>query len=240
VFKIKQQQGEMTTKLILVVIGLTSVGAILVPTYAVPTIRSGDIFDGEVKTADIANNAVTSPKIQNGQVNTDDLANNAVTTGKIADGTIQEQDIAEGTIPPASGGTPDDNSVTSATIVDGEVKSADIGNGEVTSEDVADGTITSTDLAEGTIPPASGMPTIHIVSTAKLIVVTPLQIQTTTVDCPAGEIVTGGGFSTRDDVLRIMDSNPEDADTWTVTAKNDNFIDTGSFRAHALCMGPSP
>jgi hypothetical protein len=104
VFKIKQQ-NEMTTKLILVVIGLTSVSAILVPTYAVPTIRSADIFDGEVKTADIANNAVTSPKIQNGQVNTDDLASNAVTAAKIADGTIQEQDIADGVIPSSGGST---------------------------------------------------------------------------------------------------------------------------------------
>jgi hypothetical protein len=111
--KIKQQQ-EMTTKLILVVIGLTSVSAILVPTYAAPAIRSADIVNGEVKTEDlangavtnakIANNAVTSPKIQNGQVSTDDLANNAVTTGKIADGTIQEEDIEDGVIPPEGGG----------------------------------------------------------------------------------------------------------------------------------------
>ena len=97
------KQIELTSKLMLAIIGLTSVGAILVPTYAVPTIKSADIFDGEVKTADLANNAVTSPKIQNGQVSTDDLANNAVTTGKIADDAIQAEDIADGVIP--SGGT---------------------------------------------------------------------------------------------------------------------------------------
>ena len=79
----------MTTKLILVVIALTSVSAILVPTYAVPTIRSADIVNetiqsvdiknGEVKNADLANDAVTSPKIKNGEVKTEDLAGDAVT-----------------------------------------------------------------------------------------------------------------------------------------------------------------
>ena len=100
------KQIELTSKLVLAIIGLTSVGAILVPTYAVPTIKSADIFDGEVKTADIANNAVTSPKIQNGQVSTDDLASNAVTTGKIADGAIQAGDIAAGVIPSGGGALP--------------------------------------------------------------------------------------------------------------------------------------
>jgi hypothetical protein len=84
--KIKQQ--EMTTKLILTVIGLTSISAILVPTYAVPTIKSADIFDeailsadiknGEVKNADLANDAVTSQKIKNGEVKAEDLASGVI------------------------------------------------------------------------------------------------------------------------------------------------------------------
>ena len=86
------KQVELTTKLVLAIIGLTSVSAILVPTYAVPTIKSGDIFDGEVKTADLANGAVTNPK----------LANDAVTSGKIKNGEVKAEDIAAGVIP--SGG----------------------------------------------------------------------------------------------------------------------------------------
>jgi hypothetical protein len=118
VFKIKQQQ-EMTTKLILVVIGLTSVSAILIPTYAAPAItsadivdntivsadlkdgsavRSTDIVDGQVNTADLANNAVTSPKIQDGQVNAADLGTDAVTTAKIKNGEVKAEDIAPGVI----------------------------------------------------------------------------------------------------------------------------------------------
>lgn len=72
------KQIELTSKLVLAIVGLTAVGAILVPTYAVPTIRSADIFDETILSADI----------KNGEVKTNDLADNAVTSAKIADGTI--------------------------------------------------------------------------------------------------------------------------------------------------------
>jgi hypothetical protein len=182
------------------------------------------IGNGEVGNQDLADDAVTTEKIQDGQV----------TSADVADGTITSTDLAEDAIPPAGGGTPDDNSVTSAKIADGAVASADIGDGQITTQDLANGAVTRDKIASGAI-----MPTIHIVPTAKNIVVTPLQIKTTTVYCPAGEIVTGGGFSTREDVLRIMDSNPEDADTWTVTAKNDNFIDSGSYGPKPVIMQPT-
>ena len=41
-----------------------------------------------ITTSDIADDAVTSPKIKNGEVNTDDLANDAVTSSKIANGAV--------------------------------------------------------------------------------------------------------------------------------------------------------
>ena len=42
--------------------------------YAANTVFSADIVDGEVKTADLANNAVRGTKIANGEVTTADLA----------------------------------------------------------------------------------------------------------------------------------------------------------------------
>jgi hypothetical protein len=62
------KQIELTSKLVLAIIGLTSVSAILVPTYAVPS----------VKSADIVNETILSEDIKNGQVNTIDLAPGAV------------------------------------------------------------------------------------------------------------------------------------------------------------------
>jgi hypothetical protein len=97
------KQIDLTSKVVLAIIGLTSVGAVLIPTYAVPTIRSGDIFDGEVKTADLANGAVTNSKIATDAVTTSKIKNGEVTTDDIKDATIQAGDIAAGVIPDGGG-----------------------------------------------------------------------------------------------------------------------------------------
>jgi hypothetical protein len=78
------KQIELTSKLVLAIIGITSLGAILVPTYAVPTIRSADIF----------NETILSEDIKNGEVKTADLAKSAVTTDKIADGAVTSAKLA--------------------------------------------------------------------------------------------------------------------------------------------------
>ena len=54
--------------------------------YAANTILSTDIVNGEVKTPDLATDAVTAPKIKAGEVKTQDLAGGAVTAAKLADG----------------------------------------------------------------------------------------------------------------------------------------------------------
>jgi hypothetical protein len=194
------KQIELTSKLMLAIIGLVSLSAILIPTYAVPTIRSGDIFDGEVKTADLANNAVTSPKIKDGEV----------TSADIKDATITSTDIAPGTIP-SGGSTPADNSVTSAKIVNGEVKTEDLASGAV-------------------------KPNVHIVK-GDGTTIGPGGEGGDDVSCPAGEILTGGGFQSPN--VQVSFAGPADEDTWITDGDNVGTLD-GSLTAIAFCMGPSP
>ena len=123
---------SLTTKLTLIIVGLTAGSALLFPaTYAsFHPVTTGEIADNTIRSADISNTAgVQSVDIVNGQVGSVDIGTGQVASVDILDGTITSQDIASGTIP--SGSTPADNSVTSAKIADGEVKSVDIGNDEV-------------------------------------------------------------------------------------------------------------
>jgi hypothetical protein len=57
-------------------------------------VDSGNIANGAVATADLANNAVTSAKIVNGTIASEDIANNAITSAKITAGTIVGSDIS--------------------------------------------------------------------------------------------------------------------------------------------------
>src|SRR3954451_9572199 len=66
--------------------------------YAVNTVRSRDIVNGQVKNVDLGNNAVTSGKIENGQVHASDLGANSVDAGKIVDATIGAADLATSSV----------------------------------------------------------------------------------------------------------------------------------------------
>ena len=172
-----QKNLELTSKLVLAIVALAAVSALLVPTYAVPTIRSGDIFDGEVKTADLANGAVTNSK----------LATDAVTSNKIKNGEVKAEDIAAGVIPSGGG---------AIVLNPHEVKSD------------------NTQLAPG------AESTEHV-------------------DCPSGEVVTGGGFVLNGNIT-VRTSTPSNAEGtgWAVSARNDG-TQNAVFNVYAICIDPT-
>jgi hypothetical protein len=111
------KKSELTTKLTLIIIGLTAGSGLLIPaTYA---------SFHPLTTGEIADNTILSADIRNGEVRNSDIETSAVSSGKISD---------------TAG-------VYSVDIVNGTVRSVDIGDGQVASADNLDGTITSTDLA---------------------------------------------------------------------------------------------
>jgi hypothetical protein len=183
-------------------------------------VTSAKIGSGQVANSDIANNAVGSAKIGTGQVGNSDIADSAVTSAKIGSGQVANSDIAT-------------SAVTSSKISDTSgVRSVDIVNGQVTSADIADGTITSTDIASGAI-----QLNVHEVQD-DFVTVPPGQSGFDTADCPPGEIVTGGGFTSAISA-RVIYSQAEDEDTWGVEAINESDLEM-TMAAAAICAGPMP
>jgi hypothetical protein len=87
-------QKELTTKLVLIVIGLTAGSGILIPSiYAGIPVTSDEITDGEVKTPDIGFDAVNREHILDGNIFNAEIADDAITTNKILDGEATNTDI---------------------------------------------------------------------------------------------------------------------------------------------------
>ena len=130
---------------------LTNVAA---TSIAANTVTSAKIADGTIVETDLAADAVTSAKIADGQVMTGDildgtiveadLANSAVTSAKIADGTIVETDLAADAVTSAKIA---DGQVMTGDILDGTIVEADLANSAVTSAKIADGEIVDADIS---------------------------------------------------------------------------------------------
>ena len=128
--------------------------------YAANTVFSTDIVDGEVKTADLDNNAVRTTKIVNGQVANADLHADAVDSSKVVNGSIGNADlgvdsvqaiqIADDTI---DGGEIIDNSMQRSWarsrhgLAENAVGNSELGDDAVGSANVISNSLTTADIA---------------------------------------------------------------------------------------------
>jgi hypothetical protein len=102
------------------------------PTALPPSGAAGGSLSGTYPNPAIADNAITSAKIQDGQVGTNDLAGDAVTSAKIANGTVAADDVAFNYAASVSkGGAASDVACT------GCVGDADLANAAVTKAKLA-------------------------------------------------------------------------------------------------------
>ena len=167
------------------------------------------VCNGCVGTTDIADSAVTSSKIGSSQVSTSDIATDAITSTKIKSGEVRNSDL----------GT---SAVTSSKISDtAGVQSADIVNGQVKTEDIASGAIFIN----------------HRLLWSGGVDVEPGETTSDTEDCPAGEILTGGGFSS-EPPIRVFFSAPSDENTWMVQGINEGET-SATLAASVSCIDPT-
>ena len=89
---------------------------------------SGGVGPGSITEVELANDAVTSVKIQNGAVNTVDIALDAVSSARIQDGAVSTADLSDG-------------AVTTTKLALDAVSSARIQNGAVNTVDLADAAV---------------------------------------------------------------------------------------------------
>jgi len=92
------------------------------------TISSGDIINGEVKSADVGT----------GEVQNSDLALDSVGSGKILDGQVKNQDLGPG-------------ASSSNTIADGGIQGVDVKNATLTGTHIADDSLTGQDINESSL-----------------------------------------------------------------------------------------
>lgn len=108
----------------------------------------GEVLDGSITTAKLANDAVTEAK----------LSNSSVTSAKIVDGTIVNADIADGTISGTklanatiTGGKIAANAVTATNIANSTITNAKMAENSISSKNIVDGSVTGSDIAEDTV-----------------------------------------------------------------------------------------
>ena len=139
----------------------TGTGNVSTAMLASNAVTTAKITDANVTTAKIADSAITSAKIADLTIATGDIADSAITSGKIATGAvgttkIDDLSITEGKIVTSAVTTTKiaDSAVTSAKIADGTIVAGDIADGAITSAKILDGTIATADIADGAITTA--------------------------------------------------------------------------------------
>jgi hypothetical protein len=139
----------------------TGTGNVSTAMLASNAVTTAKITDANVTTAKIADSAITSAKIADLTIATGDIADSAITSGKIATGAvgttkIDDLSVTEGKLASNAVATAKiaDSAVTSAKIADGTIVAGDIADGAITSAKILDGTIATGDIADSAITSA--------------------------------------------------------------------------------------
>ena len=189
--------------------------------YAANTVFSADIVDGEVKAADLDNNAVRSTKIGTGQVLTRDLGADAVDGSKVADATIGAPDLGFA-------------SVQSGEIATDAVNGSEVNAGAIDADEIADGSVGSAELADFAISP-------KFVTNVNTSSNSTTQVKTVQTFCPnnQGRVVGGGheilGSTGGNPNVAIRASLPLGVNNWAVSAVAPPGSPAWSLRVSVIC-----
>jgi hypothetical protein len=172
------------------------------------TIGSNQIVNGAVRTVDLRDSAVNSPKIANATVTADDLGPDSVGSEEIAKDAVNSDEIAE-------------NAVTSSEVADQSLTQNDLGPDSVGSSELQAGSVRASEL--GTIIQVSNSTPIAATSSGSV-----------SVGCPAGTTVISGGGQP-DNFGVEMTSTLRSGNGWLYQAKNNNAA-ASKLTVFAYCL----
>ena len=130
-----------------------------------------------------------------------------------------------------------DSGSTSGYVIK-QIQQQDIGNNQIYSSNIQDGQVATKDIARGAVTP------ITSVTPAERLDLEPGDNDILLVFCPAGQVVTGGGYLSGDDGKLIVTSslpnyaNPTQG--WEVHAMNTDTVTAKTVFAFANCLRLSP
>ena len=169
-----------------------------------PTGPAGGDLVGAFPSPLLGPNTVGTGEVQPNAITESELAENSVASNEIRDGNVTTADVADGSL---NGGDFAGGSIGSFQILDGSVLSADLGNQSVGGLALKNEVAT---VGAGVTITAAGGPA------------------NTSVSCPLGRVLIGGGYALTDDEANsIIASAPSEQDpshTWVVRG----LVPTGS------------
>jgi hypothetical protein len=209
--------------------------------FAAPqlAVRSAQIVNGTIRTADLGKDAVKSPKIADATVSaadlgtdsvgTDEIAKDAVTTDEIAKDAVKSDEIAENAV--ASPEVAPD-SLTAGDLAGNSVGSSEVANESLTQDDLAANSVGSSELQAGSV--AAGELGGTVVRTKSEPIAAGAN-GTISVDCLAGEqMISGGGAPSAFGVEMV--TNAPSGNGWFYAASNKTGANH-SITVYAVCLG---
>jgi hypothetical protein len=126
--------------------------------YAANTVFSTDIVDGQVKTPDLADSAVTNVKIAPSAVGSGRILDGSIANVDIAAGAIQSNSVLDESLTSADLATDSvgpteiiDNSIDTGEIVDNSIFAADLGPDSVGSSELQDNAVASANVLNNSL-----------------------------------------------------------------------------------------
>jgi len=216
----------MIVACVALMLGLT--GSAIAAGVAKNSVRSAQIVNGTVRTADLGASSVTAEKIAIDAVGAEEIAANAVASPEVAPDSLTADDLG-----PNSIGTSEvtDQSLTANDLGPDSVGSSEIAADAVNSSELAANSVGSGELQNGAVR-AADLATIVQVSNSTAI--KGGDNASVSVNCPAGTTAISGGGSSGFYQVHLA-SSYRSGNGWRIDARSGAVGDT-TITAYAYCL----